>query len=213
MQANREDSLSVSHWENKALLHTRTAHLKVPQQEISFGKKRDAGERTAVENNRFYGVVRGYRLKGGGAKEQQVGAFADFNGAEIPGESEGHGVCRGWRHARYPRVAHRLRTSVRVLSAHGDPADFRCLHRRTECRSRTRASKYSGHPSLRTSEKGFAFSQENGPCNVAMPTHALPSRRLKHDTLHDGVLPVGPARTLFAFCPVQWKPDDRSRRT
>jgi hypothetical protein len=26
--ANKEDSLSVSHWENKALLHSRTAHFK-----------------------------------------------------------------------------------------------------------------------------------------------------------------------------------------
>ena len=35
--------------------------------------------------------------------------------------------------------------------------------------------------------EGVPFSHENGPCTVAMPTHALPSRRLKHDTLHDGV--------------------------
>jgi len=32
-----------------------------------------------------------------------------------------------------------------------------------------------------------AFSHEIGPCSVARPTHALPSRRLKHDTRYDGL--------------------------
>ena len=34
-------------------------------------------------------------MKGVGAKQQQVGAFADFNGAEILGEAEGRGVVEG----------------------------------------------------------------------------------------------------------------------
>jgi len=61
--------------------------------------------------------------------------------------------------------------------------------------------------------KKFSLSLGNGPCNVAMPNHALPSRRLQHDTPHDGVRRVGPARMLFVACPIQSKPDGRDHRT
>jgi len=61
--------------------------------------------------------------------------------------------------------------------------------------------------------KKFPLSRENGPCTVAMPTHVLPSRRLKHDTTHDGVPRVGPVRMLFVVGPIQSKPDGRHHRT
>src|SRR5882724_10208650 len=73
--------------------------------------------------------------------------------------------------------------------------------------------KYSGHPSLRTPEKRFPFSHENGPYTVAKLTHALPSRRLKRDTPRGGVQRVGPARMLFVVCPIQSQPDGRHHRT
>jgi len=59
----------------------------------------------------------------------------------------------------------------------------------------------------------FAFSHESGPCSVAMPTHALPSRRLKHDTRYDGLQRVGPVWMLFVVYPIQSKPDGRNHRT
>jgi hypothetical protein len=66
---------------------------------------------------------------------------------------------------------------------------------------------------LAEDEKEFPFSHGNGPCTVAMPTHALPSRRLKHDTRHDGAQRVGPVRMLFVVCPIQSKLDGRHHRT
>ena len=62
-------------------------------------------------------------------------------------------------------------------------------------------------------EKKFSLSLGNGPCNFAMLNRALLSRRLKHDTPHDGVQHVSPARTLFVVCPIQLKPDGRYHRT
>jgi hypothetical protein len=68
-------------------------------------------------------------------------------------------------------------------------------------------------PFLAWDREEVPFSHENGPCIVAMLTHALPSRRLKHDTPHDGVQRVGPVRMLFVVCPMQSKPGDRYHRT
>ncbi len=47
---------------------------------------------------------------------------------------------------------------------------------------------------LAEDEKKFSLSLGDGPCSVAMPTRALLSRRLQHDTPHDEVQRVGLVR-------------------
>jgi hypothetical protein len=58
---------------------------------------------------------------------------------------------------------------------------------------------------VRRAEKKFPLSRENGPCSVAMPNHALLSRRLQHDTPHDEVQRVGPVLMLFVVRPILLK--------
>jgi len=107
------------------------------------GKKRGAGERTAVENDRVYGVIAATRIEGAGRREGAVSRprlptsmYRHPWTVEATALSrvEARNIVREWAQHRFG--------PEREFQGPLRPGDFRCLHPPDGVSVRTRASLF-----------------------------------------------------------------------